>query len=59
MDQLVTYFAMGGYAVFVWSSYAAAAIGLVGALVLSWQGWKAREREFEDLRAARRGQETQ
>lgn len=57
MDNLGTYFAMGGYAAFVWSAYAAAAAGLIGAIVLSRQSFKSREREFEDLKNARRGGE--
>lgn len=54
MGNLGEYFAMGGHAVFVWSAYAAAAVGLIGAVLLSRQSFKSREREFEDLRSARR-----
>ena len=49
---------MGGYAAFVWPAYGIAAVGLIGALVLSIRGWKAREREFESLKAVRLGKET-
>ena len=49
---------MGGYAAFVWPAYAVAGLGLIGALVQSWRGWKAREREFEQLKTAGTGQET-
>lgn len=51
------FLSMGGHALFVWSSYGMAAVGLVGALVLSIKSWRAREREFEDLKALRIGKE--
>lgn len=57
MDNVSDYFAMGGYAAFVWSAYAAAAIGLIGAIVVSRSSFRSREREFEDLKSARRGGE--
>jgi heme exporter protein D len=50
---LHTFFQMGGYAGFVWPAYAITALGLIGALVSSWHGWKAREREFETLKRER------
>jgi heme exporter protein D len=57
MDRLSATLAMGGYAAFVWPAYAVAGLGLIGALVQSWRGWKAREREFEQLKNAGTGQE--
>ncbi len=53
MDGLSTYFQMGGYAAFVWPSYALGVTGLIGILVLSVKSWKAREAEFAKLKAAR------
>jgi heme exporter protein CcmD len=45
---------MGGYGDFVWGAYACAAVGLIGAFVITWRGLKARERTFEALKAQRR-----
>jgi heme exporter protein D len=56
MDTLTEYLRMGGYANFVWPAYAAAAIGLIGAFVVTWRGLKAREREFETMKRQRRGE---
>jgi heme exporter protein D len=49
---LSEFFAMGGYAVYVWPSYAVA-FGVMAAL-LAWAWWSARqgEAEVERLRAA-------
>ena len=47
------FLAMGGYADFVWPAYAVSALGLIGVLVVSWRGLKAREREFENLKRDR------
>ncbi len=46
---------MGGYAAWVWPAYGAATLALVGILVLTLRTLKAREREFETLKSARRG----
>lgn len=40
---------MGGYAGFVWSAFGITALVLVGLLVLSWRGLKARESELAAL----------
>jgi heme exporter protein D len=53
MDTLVEYFHMGGYAMFVWPAYGLALLGLAGILTLSLKSWKAREKEFGGLKAAR------
>ncbi|MCR9070569.1 MAG: heme exporter protein CcmD [Alphaproteobacteria bacterium] len=45
------YFSMGGYAVYVWPSYAVAAIILIGLLISSWSGARRQEAEVERLRA--------
>ena len=47
------FFDMGGYAVWVWSAYGVSAVGLIGLLVLSVRTWKAREKEFDDLKNSR------
>ena len=52
----MNYLAMGGYAAWVWPSYGLAALGVIGVLLISRRTLKAREREFEELRAARRGE---
>jgi heme exporter protein D len=57
MDRFLTFLDMGGYALWVWPAYGAAVIGLVGILVLTLRSLKAREREFESLKAQRRGGE--
>ncbi|MBL8644402.1 MAG: heme exporter protein CcmD [Rhodospirillaceae bacterium] len=53
MENLSDYFAMGGYARFVWPAYALGAAGLVAVLWLSVKSWKAREDEFAKLKTAR------
>ena len=54
-DSIASFFAMGGYAIWVWSTYGLATVALVGMLVLSRRSWKEREREFENLKSARKG----
>jgi heme exporter protein D len=41
MDALATYFAMGGYAAFVWPAYATAAAVLGGLTLQSWRRYRA------------------
>lgn len=53
MDSLGTFFDMGGYAVFVWPGYGLAALSLIGLLVITLRGLKAREREFAEVRRNR------
>jgi heme exporter protein D len=52
-DSLASFIDMGGYAAWVWSAYGLAFVALVGMLLFSRHAWKARERQFEDLKAAR------
>ena len=47
------FLAMGGYARFVWSAYAVAAVLLVGLLVLSLRQYRARQRELDRLQGKR------
>ena len=53
--DLMTFLDMGGYARWVWSAYGVSLLAIVGMLVISLRSLKAREREFEQLRAARGG----
>ncbi len=54
--DLATFLDMGGYARWVWSAYGVCIVSLVAMLVFSLRSLKAREREFEQLRAARRNE---
>ncbi len=47
------FFYMGGYAQWVWSVYGLAAVALISVLVWTRSTLKAREREFEALKARR------
>lgn len=50
MNSFNTFIDMGGYAAFVWPSYALAIVGLVGVLVLSRRSVATRQAELERLR---------
>ncbi|KJS35115.1 MAG: hypothetical protein VR70_16320 [Rhodospirillaceae bacterium BRH_c57] len=50
---MASYFDMGGYAGYVWPSYAVTAIVLVALFVATWRGLKNRERTLETLLATR------
>ena len=41
MEALATYVAMGGYAAFVWPTYAIAATVLGGLTIQSWRRYRA------------------
>ena len=56
MDAILNVLNMGGYAAWVWPAYGLAAIAIVGVLVATRRTLKAREREFETLKSARRGE---
>ena len=49
---MTEYFQMGGYAGYVWATYGAAAIILIGLLVVSWKDLRARQAEIAALEAA-------
>ena len=51
-DGISTYFAMGGYAEFVWPAYAIAALVLIGFALSSWRRLRAAERALERLSEA-------
>jgi heme exporter protein D len=53
--DLATYFDMGGYAAWVWPAYGLAAVALLAMLITTLRTLKAREKEFEGLKANRRG----
>ena len=46
------FFAMGGYAAFVWPAYGVVAIVLVGLYLVSVRALRAREAEIEKAEAA-------
>jgi heme exporter protein D len=45
---------MGGYGAFIWPAYGAAALLMMGVLILSWKSMRQREALVESLRADRR-----
>ena len=49
MDALATYFAMGGYAAFVWPAYAVAAAVLGGLALQSWRRYRASQGALRDI----------
>jgi heme exporter protein D len=53
MQSLDAFLNMGGYGGFVWPAYGVSVLGLLGVLVVTWRGLKAREREFETLKRER------
>ena len=48
-----TFFAMGGYAVYVWPAYGVAVVVLVGLWIASLRSLRAREAEIEAVEAGR------
>ena len=56
MEGIAQYFAMGGYAGFIWASYLVAAAVLIGLLVGALLHVRRNEARLQDLRAARRGE---
>ena len=57
MQSLADFFAMGGYAGYVWPAYGVAALVLIGLLAVSWhQLRQAREmlRRYDSLNGADR-----
>jgi heme exporter protein D len=56
VDAITTYFNMGGYAAWIWPAYGLATVALVTILVTTLRTLKARTREFDALKASRRGE---
>jgi len=48
---MTEFFAMGGYAVFVWPAYGLAALVLIGITVMTVAALRRTERELSDLEA--------
>ena len=44
------YFAMGGYAAFVWPAYALSALVMLGLAGTAWRNLRVRERDLAKLR---------
>jgi heme exporter protein D len=53
MESLSSFFAMGGYAGYVWPSYSLAIAVMVAVLVASLRGVKNAERELEQIQSLR------
>ena len=53
MDQFQAFIDMGGYAAFVWPSYALAAVGIIAVWYMSRRTVKNRQRELDQLRPPR------
>ena len=50
------FFAMGGYAAYVWPAFGFTILVLAGLWILSWRQMRAKEAEVEALRARLRAQ---
>ncbi|MBI5164609.1 MAG: heme exporter protein CcmD [Magnetospirillum sp.] len=53
MESLSAFFAMGGYAGYIWPAYGLALVVMVAVLVLSFRDARARETELDLLQQAR------
>jgi heme exporter protein D len=51
---LTEFFAMGGYAAYVWPAYGFATLVLIARLVQSWRAARRRAAEFEQVRRVAR-----
>jgi heme exporter protein D len=51
---LTDFFAMGGYAAYVWTAYGFAALVLIVLLVQSWRSARRRDAELEQVRRVAR-----
>jgi heme exporter protein D len=51
---MAEFFAMGGYAVYVWTAYGFAALVLLVLLAHSWRSGRRREAELEQVRKVAR-----
>jgi heme exporter protein D len=48
------FFAMGGYAAFIWPAYAVSALGLLGTVWQSWAAWRAAKKRLQALEEDKR-----
>ena len=55
MESIATFFAMGGYAFYVWPSLGLTAVVMVGLLWSSWRGLRSAEGTLASLHASRSG----
>jgi heme exporter protein D len=53
MDRIAMYFAMGGYAVYVWPAFAVAALVMAGLVAMTLRTLRRRERELAEIETAR------
>jgi heme exporter protein D len=49
MDRIATFFAMGGYAAYVWPAFAVAAVVMAGLVISTMHTLRRRERELSQL----------
>jgi heme exporter protein D len=49
MDRIATFFAMGGYAAYVWPAFAVAAMVMVGLVISTMHTLRRREREIAEI----------
>jgi heme exporter protein D len=54
MAGLARFFAMGGYAAFVWPAYGVAFAVLGGLALVSWRRWRSSLAALDELRRERR-----
>ena len=52
MDAISTFFAMGGYAAFIWPAYALVSVVLIGLLIASLRSLRSGEADLETLKAS-------
>ena len=50
MSELAEYFAMGGYAAYVWPAYGVAALVLIALAIFAVRGYRARQALLTALR---------
>ncbi len=53
MDEIRTFFDMGGYAAFVWPCFGLTALVMLGLLATTLRDLRARERRLQQLEAQR------
>jgi len=53
MDRIATFFAMGGYAAYVWPAFTIAAVVMVALVIATLHTLRRREREIAEIFKAR------